>query len=234
MSDKNFDHINTLPNEIAIFPLSGALLLPGGRLPLNIFESRYLKMINDVMGEGRFLGMIQPDYDHSINVDDSSHSKEVLDSNNTEITLYSTGCLGRIVYFEETDDGRFLVSLRGVSRFKTVREMEKVNVYRKLEVAYSDFEDDIKAAVEFNFDRNKLLDALPSYLDSKGLSLKVDVIKSLSDHSLISSLCMICPFDPREKQALLESDTMQSRSEMLLALLKMGVYETTFQDGKSQ
>lgn len=219
-----------LPRELPVFPLTGAVLVPGGRLPLNIFEPRYLNLVLDALADGRMFGMIQPNYDAMPNelVDEDE------DTGDDEPPLYKTGCVGRIVYFEETDDGRLLVALRGLSRFHMLEEMEGLKGYRKLRVDYAPFADDMKPPAEFDLDRDTLLDALQPYVDAQGMRLKVDVIKGLSDHTLVNSLCMICPFDPREKQALLETMKPEDRAEMLLALLQMGVFDANAPDGARQ
>lgn len=220
-----------LPRELPVFPLSGAVLVPGGRLPLNIFEPRYLNLVLDALQNGRMFGMIQPNYDAMPDelVDDDD---EVGDDD--EPPLYKTGCVGRIVYFEETDDGRLLVALRGLSRFHMLEEIDGVKGYRQLRVDYAPFAKDMEPPHEFDLDRDTLLDALQPYVDAQGMRLKVDVIKGLSDHTLVNSLCMICPFDPREKQALLETMTPEDRAEMLLALLQMGVFDANAPDSARQ
>ena len=242
-----------LPKELPVFPLSGALLLPGGRLPLNLFEPRYLNMSLDALAAGRIIGMIQPNYDamggarpiedeEDDDADDDADDEDVgLESGPTlelhddqEPPLYKTGCAGRIVYFEETDDGRLLIALKGLSRFHMIEELSGVKGYRKIRADYSAFPDDMKPPQEFDLDRESLLDTLQPYIDAQGMRLKVEIIKGLSDHTLVSSLCMICPFDPREKQALLESKTPQDRADMLHALLQMGVFATGAPDGPRQ
>ncbi len=232
-----------LPKELPVFPLSGALLLPGGRLPLNLFEPRYLNMSLDALAKGRIIGMIQPNYDAmgGARLADDDDEAEDLESGATlklqddrEPPLYKTGCAGRIVYFEETDDGRLLIALKGLSRFHVVEELDGVKGYRKIRADYSAFPDDMKPQQEFDLDRESFLKTLQPYIDAQGLRLKVEIIKGLSDHTLVSSLCMICPFDPREKQALLESKTPQDRADMLHALLQMGVFATGASDGPRQ
>lgn len=229
-----------LPEELPVFPLTGAVLLPAGRLPLNIFEPRYLNMTIDALAEGRLFGMIQPNYDamepsdtqESASNDNEGSAAKLLDDE--EPPLYKTGCLGRIVYFEETEDGRVLIALRGLSRFKVVEEIKGQKGYRRVRADYSPFAADMNPPEEFDLHREKLFEALQPYVDAQGMRLKVDIIKGLSDHTLVSSLCMICPFDPREKQALLESKTVSDRADMLLALLQMGVFDTGLSEGPRQ
>jgi hypothetical protein len=213
-----------LPQDLAIFPLSGALLLPWGRLPLNIFEPRYLNMVLDAMANGRMFGMIQPDQTKL------SRTREVAADTNiitlqSEPPVYSVGCAGRIVSYEETDDGRILVSLKGLIRFRIAEELPGQKGYRRVKPRYDEFKADMDDAPKIDLDRDTLMDRLKPYLDAQGMKVNIDVIKNLSDTTLVTSLCMICPFDPREKQALLESPTLQHRAETLMTLLQMGVFD---------
>ena len=234
-----------LPQHIPVFPLTGALLLPGGRLPLNLFEPRYLNMSLDSLAAGRMIGMIQPNYDvlgggnplddEELGDDEDDESESTIDlPDDDDVPLYKTGCVGRIVYFEETDDGRLLIALRGLNRFRMVEELEGLKGYRRVRADYTPFRQDMEPRKEFDLDRDTLLETLQPYIDAQGMRLKVDIIKGLSDHTLVSSLCMICPFDPREKQALLESEAPEDRADMLLALLQMGVFEAGAPEGPSQ
>ncbi len=203
-----------LPQELPIFPLSGALLLPWGRLPLNIFEPRYLNMTLDALKAGRVLGMIQPDYD-----------KVTKDDTKTEPPVYGVGCVGRIASFEETEDGRLLIVLRGLLRFRVREELEGRAGYRRTRVSYDDFKGDLDPLPAFDFDRKKFLERLAPYLEAHAMPVGIDVLKGLSDATLVTSVAMICPFDPREKQALLEAPTLGERAVMLQALLQMGMFE---------
>jgi len=219
-----------LPQELAVFPLSGAMVLPSGRLPLNIFEPRYLNMALDALKSQRIFGMIQPD---QTKLSRARASAEVAGSDSNIITLhaeppiYSVGCAGRIASFEETDDGRILISLKGLIRFRVGQEIEGRKGYRRVEPLYDEFKADMEAPAKIELDRDGLLDVLKPYLDAQGMKVNIDVIKNLSDTTLVTSLCMICPFDPREKQALLESPTLQDRAETLAALLRMGVFDAS-------
>jgi len=219
-----------LPQELAVFPLSGAMVLPSGRLPLNIFEPRYLNMALDALKSQRIFGMIQPD---QTKLSRARASAEVAGSDSNIITLhaeppiYSVGCAGRIASFEETDDGRILISLKGLIRFRVGQEIEGRKGYRRVKPLYDEFKADMEAPAKIELDRDGLLDVLKPYLDAQGMKVNIDVIKNLSDTTLVTSLCMICPFDPREKQALLESPTLQDRAETLAALLRMGVFDAS-------
>lgn len=207
-----------LPEEIPIFPLSGALLLPWGRLPLNIFEPRYLNMILDALGAGRIIGMVQPDYDRSTKDSDGK-------GGGGEPAVYSVGCVGRISSFEETEDGRLLILLKGLCRFSIVSELEGRRGYRRVKASYQAFKTDLDAPAHFEIAREPLFTRLRPYLESNAIKLSLDVLKGLSDPTLVTSLCMVCPFDPREKQALLEAKTLKARYDTLLALLEMAAFE---------
>jgi Lon protease-like protein len=202
-----------LPEELPIFPLSGALLLPWGRLPLNIFEPRYLNMILDALGAGRILGMLQPDYDRE--------SKD----GGGEPAVYSIGCAGRIASFEETEDGRLLILLKGLCRFSIVSEIEGRKGYRRVKASYDAFKTDLDVPANFEVAREILFARLKPYLEANAMKLSVEVLKGLSDSTLVTSLCMVCPFDPREKQALLEAKTLKARYDALLALLQIAAFE---------
>jgi uncharacterized protein len=211
-----------LPQELAIFPLSGALLLPWGRLPLNIFEPRYLNMTLDALKAGRIFGMIQPDYDKT------PRDKLVTDkmAQETEPVIYGVGCAGRIASFEETEDGRLLIMVKGLARFRVIKEIEGIGGYRRVRASYDEFKADMEPPPKFDLDRERLLTHLKPYLESQAMPVSLDVLKGLSDATLVTSLCMICPFDPREKQVLLEADTMAERATALVKLLQMGVFDS--------
>ena len=201
MTSKSFHrHPNDLPREIAVFPLAGALLLPGGRLPLNVFEPRYLALVEDALGQGRLFGMIQP---------------------KAEDELYSIGCLGRISSFAETEDGRLVITLSGITRFKVIEEVSKHLAYRSMRVDYSDFVADMQPPSLPVIDRRRLLSALSTFLNAAEMPLNVRVLDDLKDIDLINTLAMICPFEPAEKQALLEQDGGQARADTLLAILEL-------------
>ena len=216
-----------LPQDLPIFPLSGALLLPWGRLPLNIFEPRYLNMTLDGLKAGRIIGMIQPDYDKTPKEDGSGKI-------HTDPPVYSVGCAGRIASFEETEDGRLLIVLKGLLRFRVLEEVEGRAGYRRARVAYDDFKADLEPQAPFDFDRKQFLEQLQPYLEAHAMPVGIEVLKGLSDTTLVTSVSMICPFDPREKQALLESPTLQARAQTLQALLQMGVFEAGAPDAPRQ
>ena len=198
-----------LPKQIPLFPLSGALLLPGGRLPLNIFEPRYLAMIKDAMATPeRLIGMIQT----------QTHK-----DNSQKNELFSVGCAGRIVDFSESDDGRLLITLAGTARFRYVQDKLVSDGYRLGDVDFSDFKDDLVPDTNL-IDRGKLLDVLKSYFEMKGFSADWSHIDECEDERLITTLSMICPFAVSEKQALLETADLSARSELLIAILEMSTH----------
>ncbi|SDB31497.1 LON peptidase substrate-binding domain-containing protein [Belnapia rosea] len=206
-----------LPAEIAVFPLSGALLLPEGRLPLNIFEARYLAMTQDSMAAGRMFGMIQPD--------------PAAPRGETGPGLYRTGCLGRLTSFAETEDGRFLITLTGMIRFRVVEELEMRRGYRRLRADYSPFLADLDTkAPPPAVDRPALLAALRPYFQARGIEANWEAVEQTTDAALVLTLAMVCPFEVPEKQALLEAATPADRAAMLIALLQMGAHGTASGD----
>lgn len=200
-----------LPRAVPVFPITGALLLPGARLPLQVFEPRYLALTEDVLGNGRMFGMIQPN--------SSAEADE------TGPALFRVGCLGRIVTFSETDDGRYLITLAGVIRFRILTELAMTRGYRVIAPDYAPFWSDIEAATEpALIDRDGLLAALRAYFDRRGFEVDWESVQAMSDEVLVTTLATVCPFEPLEKQALLEAATLQARAASLLALLRMAVH----------
>ncbi|MCB8874870.1 LON peptidase substrate-binding domain-containing protein [Acidisoma silvae] len=205
--------LGELPAEIPVFPLSGAMLLPGGRLPLNIFEPRYLAMVEDALAGGRMFGMIQPD---SLKPGDAKGPG-----------LFGIGCLGRVTSFAETEDGRLAIALLGVTRFAATEEVEMRRGYRRLRVSYEPFAQDLQETDEgIGLPRQGLLASLRLYFDRQKLTADWDAINELDDQTLLTSLCMMCPFSPSEKQALLEADTLTTRAMTLATLLEFGQHQT--------
>ena len=200
-----------LPTEFPIFPLPGALLLPGGKLPLNIFERRYLAMIDDALASGRVIGMIQPD--------------ELRPGTPTGPALYRVGCLGRISSFSESEDGRYLVTLTGVIRFTIAVELESQRGYRRVRAELGRFRADLASPpATASIDREGLIGALRAYFSTRGFDANWDVINDMADDMLVVTLAMVCPFDPAEKQALMEAPDLADRASTLLTLLQMGAH----------
>ena len=196
-----------LPAELPLFPLSGALLLPGGRLPLNIFEPRYLSMVRDVIASPlRLLGMIQP-------------LEETL-ADDTQNGLYGVGCAGRISSYNESDDGRILITLSGVARFSCSQISELEEGYLVGGVSWDRFEPDLHSD-EADIDRAYLLQALRHYFEVKGFKADWEHIEECENERLISTLSMICPFSVAEKQALLEAENLSARTQLLIAIMEM-------------
>ena len=195
-----------LPDIIAIFPLAGALLLPRSRLPLHIFEPRYLQMIEDCLKTpGRLIGMVQP------NVVPGRDGPG----------LQTIGCAGRITQFSETEDGRYMITLGGVSRFRVVQEVEGFTPYRRCEVNWDGFSRDLGNGEEDdNFDRKSFLNTLGRYFDARNLSADWDTLKEADDELLINSLSMMLDLDSEDKQALLEAPSLSTRRETLLTLIE--------------
>lgn len=201
----NFDE---LPRTIPIFPLAGALLLPGGRLPLNIFEPRYLAMVRDAQAASRVIGMVQP-----IHGAGDDHRPEV----------YRIGCLGRIAQLSETSDNRFLITLAGVCRFSIVEELKVATPYRQVLASYARFRPDLDppADAEQGIDRAAFDRALKRYLPAVGLQVDWKAIGQSSLSALVTTLSIVCPFEPAEKQALLEATSLAERARLIASLMDM-------------
>lgn len=195
-----------LPDTIAIFPLAGALLLPRSRLPLHIFEPRYLQMVQDALKtDGRLIGMVQPN--------------EVPGREGPG--LHSIGCAGRITQFSETEDGRFMITLGGVSRFRVVKEIEGFSPYRKCEVKWDGFDRDLGSEEsDGGLNRKPLMDLLGRYFETRGLSADWGTLKEADDELLINSLSMMLDFEAEDKQALLEAPSLETRRETLVTLIE--------------
>lgn len=206
---------HALPSVIPVFPLSGALLLPRAELPLNIFEQRYLAMVRDAIEGESLIGMIQPR----------------TDSAEQDPPLFEAGCLGRIASCSETEDGRYLVTLSGVQRFRVVEELARTTPYRQVKADYAAFAGDrLTPKREAGIDRGRLLAVLASYLEHRELEAEWSAIESASEEMLVSALAMGCPFAPAEKQALLEADSLRERTETMIALMEFALAEG--EDGK--
>jgi len=196
-----------LPEVIPIFPLTGVLLLPQGRLPLNIFEPRYLAMVSDALVYPRLIGMVQP-------LEGKGDAGEP--------PVYPVGCAGRIISFGETEDGRYLVTLTGVARFAIAGEMPLIKGYRTIKADWSRFELDLASAAGAPIDRARLLGALKIYFERHAITCDWDAIQKAPEQHLVTTLAMACPFSPGEKQALLEAKDLAERTRLLTALIEMG------------
>ena len=197
----------SLPDKFPVFPLSGALLVPGGKLPLNIFEPRYLALVDDALAAGRLFGMIQPDAS--------------LEDGPTGPGFYQVGCLGRLISFSETEDGRYLITLLGLSRFKVEDELAPRRGYRRVQASPLPFDPTLDPATS---NRDALLPALKPFFVRRGMEVNWDSVERMPPAALVTTLAMVCPFEPAEKQALLETDGLRPMSETLLTLLRMDAY----------
>ncbi|TPK88533.1 MULTISPECIES: LON peptidase substrate-binding domain-containing protein [unclassified Mesorhizobium] len=198
-----------LPSAIPIFPLEGALLLPGGRMPLNIFEPRYLQMVDQAVAGSRLIGIIQPSLDGALREDG-------------EPELCNVGCAGRIIAFSETGDGRYLISLQGVCRFRIGQELTVKTPFRQVKPApfLADLGDD-QAANEI--DRPALLKAFRAYLQANDLEADWESVSRAENAMLVNALSMMAPYGPAEKQALLEAADLKTRAETLIAITEMAL-----------
>ena len=198
-----------LPDVIPVFPLPGALLLPRGQMPLNIFEPRYLAMVDDSMRSGqRLIGMIQPDISHTERRD--------------RPTLFRVGCVGRITQLAESGDGRYLLELTGVSRFKVIEELSVTTPYRQCRVDYATFIDDFTARKgEEDVDRRALIAVLADFLKANNLRADWEGIDKAPNEALVNALAMMSPYGAPEKQALLEAPDLKTRAEILVAVTQI-------------
>jgi Lon protease-like protein len=210
--------LGEIETTIPVFPLPGAMLLPHGRMPLNIFEPRYLAMVEDALGAGRMFGMIQPD----------SLKPPVANGPAT----FNIGCLGRITSFTETEDGRIVLSLLGVIRFAVLEEVALHRGYRRMRVEYARYASDLDApSQDIGLPRKALLTSLRGYFERQGMTADWDTIGEMDDPTLLTALCMMCPFAPSEKQALLEADSLPQRTQILQALLEFGMHANESEGG---
>ena len=225
MSRRNpFDpSFEQLPETLPIFPLSGVLLLPGGRLPLNIFEPRYLAMIFDALAGHRMIGMVQP-------VQPGGFAGDGLPSGvpgeDGRPKVHQVGCAGRIVSFSETEDGRLMLALAGICRFQIVRELDLAQGgYRRVSALFSPYRTDLDHADEaVALDRERLTAGLTAFFRGRNLSTDWEAVKKAGDANLVTSLSMVLPFGPAEKQALLEAADTSARAKLLVAFLEMAAF----------
>jgi Lon protease-like protein len=201
--------VTDLPDTIPVFPLPGALLLPRARLPLHIFEPRYLQMLDDALKtKHRLIGMIQP--------------REVPAA--AEKRLHAIGCAGRLTGFSETEDGRYMVTLSGVSRFRVLQEVQGFTPYRRCQVDWAPFARDLGGAEsDAGFKRAEFMAGLKRYFEAMDLSTDWSSLKGADEELLINSLSMLCPFAPEDKQALLEAPSLTTRRETLVTLIEFAL-----------
>jgi len=210
ISDR-YHRLADLPPRLPLFPLRGAILLPGSTLPLNIYEPRYLELIDDVMSGARMLGVVQPA--------GSGDDESPLGNSDP---LRRVGGAGRVTSYQELDDGRFAIAVTGIARFEIVAEAETASAYRTATVSYDRFAGDLTRGLgEEQVDRRRLIAALHTYLEEHNLSTDWSVIERAPSEFLVNALCVMSPYGPEEKQALLEAKDLKTRAEVLVALAEM-------------
>jgi len=206
---------NNLPSEIAIFPLSNAVFFPRTVLPLNIFEDRYIQLVNDCMKENRMFGMVQP---------------KKKDSNTPEV--YNIGCLGKIISFNETNDNRFIISLSGISRFRIKKEIKKEKLYRNFQVDYSEFFNDLEEKEDLKkYDKISLLKKIKIFFKKINYPIDYDELEKLDIDQLTNVITMISPFSVEEKQKLIESVNIENKIKILDDIIKFNLVD--FQKNKT-
>jgi len=207
-------HDIPLPQELPLFPLNGVLLLPRGDLPLNVFEPRYLALVDAALESGRTIGILQP----------AAEGASGLSARNGT-NLYRTGCAGRIRAFEETEDGRYLIQLRGLCRFDIVEELEMRDGFRRARANYTPYLADLETADIAGIDRDRLISGMKGYFDARNLAANWDALAETSDERLITTLAMVCPFDSAEKQVLLESPDIAQRCKLLIGIFEAAMHD---------
>jgi Lon protease-like protein len=233
-----------LPDVLAVFPLEGVLLLPRGRLSLNVFESRYVNMVDAALKSDRMIGMIQPRHggaggdggsggsggsggdDHGEKNDKNGED----DSNDGDDPLYRIGCGGRIFAFQETTDGRYEITLEGVCRFETAEELASLDGYRRVRPDWEPFAGDIESELSDYLDHDRIQNSVRQFFDLHGIKVDWDVISATTDENLIASLTMGCPFAANEKQALLEATGLTERTNVLISLIEIALLENRNDD----
>ena len=206
MMMRRYSSVEDLPATLPVFPLTGAVLLPRGELPLNIFEARYLAMVDDALKGDRLIGMIQP----------AEHEDKVLTP-----ALSKVGCAGRITSFREAEDARVLITLTGICRFEVAEQLAVKTAYRQIRPDYGRFLGDLVADSATDFPRDRLMVALKSYLYRRDLKADWRSVMDAPPEILVNALVMLCPFDPAEKQALVEAPSWPERVDTLVAILEM-------------
>jgi hypothetical protein len=204
---RHYHAYSDLPHSLPLFPLTGAVLLPRGHLPLNIFEPRYLEMVDYALSGDRLIGMIQP------TENEETHLKP---------KLSQVGCAGKIIAFQETSDNRYLITLQGICRFRLNGEMETATPWRAGFCDFAAFAGDLAQGPEMELPRERLLAALKAYLTNRDMQADWKSVLTAPAEALVNALAMMCPFDPAEKQALLEAQSFEDRASTLMVLLEMG------------
>ena len=213
----HYHSADQLPSKVAVFPLAGALLLPGGQMPLNIFEPRYLQMIDDAMRGDRIIAMCQPRFDQP-------------ETNNPRFPLCDVGCLGRITSLGETGDGRYVLTLQGICRFRVGEELSVTTPYRQIAITpfAGDLDDEDR---EDEVDREALLTAFRDYLEANSMEADWESVTRASNETLVNALSMMSPYGPAEKQALLEAPDLKTRAETLIAITEINLARDDDENG---
>ncbi|MEM1287427.1 MAG: LON peptidase substrate-binding domain-containing protein [Pseudomonadota bacterium] len=205
-----------IPDIIPVFPLASALLLPRGQMPLNIFEPRYLAMVDYALANERLIGMVQPKFERD--------GSPILGLDPDAPPLCEIGCVGRISAFQETEDGRYLMTLTGVCRFLIVEEETSITPFRLCRVSTEKFQEDFKhGAGEKLVDRDTLLSTFQAYLEANDLEADWSGVEKASNEALVNALCMMSPYGPPEKQALLEAEDLRARADTLIAITELSL-----------
>jgi Lon protease-like protein len=210
MTERGFEtRPEDLPASLPIFPLTGVLLLPRGRLPLNVFEPRYLAMIEDALSSDRLVGIIQPSVERPTGA---------------EPPIYRTGCVGRITSLAE-EDHRYLITLTGICRFDVVEDHLTPRGYRRVTPDWSPYRDDFHETPDGTADRPRLIAGLKTFFKRNGIKADWDTVSETPDERLVTSLAMICPFGPAEKQTLLQARDAAERARLLTGLIEMAILD---------
>lgn len=220
VGNATYASLHDLPQVVPLFVLPGAILLPRSHMPLNVFEPRYLAMVDSALRTDRMIGVIQPEFETG---DDELAGRP---------KLCSVGCMGRITGFQESGDGRYLITLSGVARFELRGELEERAPFRRGHVDATRFAHDLYAGNgEDDVDRSQLLSTLKEYLSANELEADWDSVNSASTEILVNALCMMSPYGPKEKQALLETDNLKTRADTLVALAEVELARGSGADG---
>lgn len=212
-----YETVDDLPKSLPVFPLTAALLLPNGNLPLNIFEPRYLAMIDTALAGDRMIGMVQP---------------AITGHPSTENDLCQIGCAGRLVSFSETSDGRYVIGLAGICRYSVQSELETTTPFRQVVADWSAFEDDLKPDPSNNqIDRELLLKTFRAYLDQNDMEADWESIEKADTGVLVNALSMMSPYGPAEKQAFLEAENLKQRADTLVAITEMSLARQNTENG---
>lgn len=219
IGNASYETLAEIPSVVPVFPLSGALLLPRAHLPLNIFEPRYLAMVDDALAGDRVIGMVQPRFGEGEGESEGGAADAAADG---ETGLCEVGALGRVVSFQESGDGRYLIQLGGITRFRILEEVDRGRPYRCCRISADRFADDLKQSQgEGDVDRESLIRAFRDYLDANDLEADWTSVRAASNEALVNTLAMMSPYGPAEKQALLEAPDLRARAATLVAITEM-------------